>query len=730
VARPFRYGFILGLVTLATALAAAGGWRYARASAPVNGPIILVTAESLRANRLTAYGYSDSRTPAIDALAADGIVFERAYSHAAQTLPAFASLLTGRLPFETGVRDDVGFTVKESERLLAEMLRDRGFATGAVMSTFTLRRDSGIAQGFNFFDDKMSSADTGSMISGVARDGAESERIAERWLDSAGTGRAFLLLQLNEPRGVRPPAVADAAERPYDRSTEEADDVIGRLTRYLKAHQLYDRSTIILSSAHGEGLGDHGEQTHGLFVYEEAVRVPLIIKLAAGEGAGRRVADIVQHVDLVPTVLDLAKAPIPGNVRGRSLKPLLDGASHLPERLAYSESLFGRYHFGWSELTTVTDGRYRYIKAPQDELYDLRQDPEERRNLALDPAQAQTLASLRAGLDGLVGASPIHPQNEVPADDRERFAALGSVGRAFDVEGAPADSPDPKDRIAQLEAYRSAMNLAVAREWPRAIERLLAIVQDDPSLLEVWRQLGDVTFRAGRYEHAIDAYSHLLSAQPADTAAHLAIIAPLVRLNRYDDARRQAEEAESVTKATDTVSKASVHEWLARIAIARHDADRAREEAALSAEADRTRPLPFYVDGRLLYDQGRYADALPLFEQAAAALAKSHGRAVSGLHFYLADTLTHVDRATDAEGELLAELKDFPDSVRARVALATLYHAAGRPEDAAQAVEDLVRTSPTAEAYTQAARLWTSLGDRRQASAARAAADRLTITAH
>ena len=152
--RSFRYTLILVLFALGTGLAAVAGWRYARTSAPVNGPIVLITIDSLRADRLPAYGYGRIQTPALDALATDGIVFERAYAHAPQTLPAHVSLLTGRLPFETGVRDDVGFEVGESERLLAQMLADRGYATGGVVSSFALRRDTGLARGFAFFDDE------------------------------------------------------------------------------------------------------------------------------------------------------------------------------------------------------------------------------------------------------------------------------------------------------------------------------------------------------------------------------------------------------------------------------------------------------------------------------------------------------------------------------------------------------------------------------------------------
>ena len=194
------------------------------------------------------------------------------------------------------------------------------------------------------------------------RDGGESEKIAEHWLDSAGTSRAFLFLHLNEPHKPYAPPERFSQYSPYDGEIAYADEIVGRLIHYLKTHQLYDRSTIVLLSDHGEGLGDHGEQEHGLFVYDEAIRVPLIIKQESNVGAGRRVSDLVQHVDMVPTILDLVKAPVPDNLRGRSLKPLLEGTGPLRERPVYSEALYARNHFGWSELTALTDGRYQYIK--------------------------------------------------------------------------------------------------------------------------------------------------------------------------------------------------------------------------------------------------------------------------------------------------------------------------------------------------------------------------------
>jgi arylsulfatase A-like enzyme/Flp pilus assembly protein TadD len=723
VSRPIRYTFILVLVAIGTALAAVGGWRYARASAPVSGPIVLISIDTLRADHLPIYGYAHVRTPAIDALAADGIVFDRAYSHAPQTLPAHAALLSGRLPFETGVRDNVGFVVKPGERLLPQLLRERGFTTGGVVSAYVLRKETGISQGFDFFDGDMPSSSPELSIGQVQRDGSISESIAEHWLDTQRSSRVFLFLHLYEPHKPYTPPERFSAFAPYDGEIAYADEIVGRLIHYLKAHQLYDRSTIVLLSDHGEGLGDHGEQEHGLFVYDEVIHVPLIIKQAENLGAGRRVADVVQHVDLVPTILDYVKAPIPGNLRGRSLKPLLEGTGRLPEQAVYSEALYARYHFGWSELTALTDGRYRYIKAPLPELYDLARDPHERDNIAGDRASSAT--AMRGALDRLTAGSAIPAPAAVSADARERMQALGYVGSQSEMPAGPGEAlPDPKDKREILERYREAIDLAGDHQWAPAIARLQEILKDDPEMADVWSQLATFAIRTDRFDLALDAYKHFIELQPADPNGYIGAGTTDLRLRRLDDARAHAELAAQVAAPRDIRSRASAHELLAKIALARHDADAAREEADLVRQADPRLPMPAYVAGRLLYDQGRYEEALPLFQQAVRDLERSGALQMTELHFYTADTLGRLERYPEAEKEFLEELRYFPQNSRARAGLAMLYQATGRADLADTAIADLLRTTPTPDAYALAARLYTMFGDASHANAIRAEARR------
>ena len=493
----------------------------------------------------------------------------------------------------------------------------------------------------------------------------------------------------------------------------------------MKSHQLYDGSTIVLLSDHGEGLGDHGEQAHGLFLYDEAIHVPLIVKQAGSTGGGRRIRDVVQHVDIAPTILDLAKAPIPGNLRGRSLKAVLDGSGSLPAQAVYSEALYGRYHFGWSELTALTDARYRYIQAPTGELYDLERDPRERDSIADDPEGAPVRESLRGKLGRLIAGATIDAPGKVSAEERERLQALGYVGGRAAVTATPAARlPDPKDTHAILESYRKAVDLAVDRKWVQAIALLHRILDQDPAIVDAWEQVAAFAMLAERYDQAIEAYSHVIELEPTGPAAYLGAAGAMLKVRKLDDAHAHAELAVRVAGERDARSRAAAHELLARIALARHDAEGARREAGLARESDPKLPLPAYIEARLLSEQGNYAEALSFFEQAIAELKRSSGRTIANLHVHTADALVHLDRAADAEREFIEELKVFPHNTSARAGLATLYHANGRSDDVARVLDELVTVSPTPDAHALAARLWTTFGNRQQADAVHAQARR------
>lgn len=676
MSRAARHVVILVTVALCGGLAAFGGWRFAKASAPVNGPIILISIDSVRADHLPVYGYAAGSTPAIDALAADGVVFDRAYAHVPETLPAHATLLTGRLPFETGVRDSAGFALPASARTIAELLRDRGYKTGGIVSSFLLRKETGISSGFTFFDDERV-APAGSTEVPLTRDAAETEQVAEHWLDSVGTSRAFLFMHLGDRQVARD---RFAGLDPYDATIASADEAVGHLVKYLKTNQLYDQATIVLVSDHGQGLGDHGEQGHGLLTYEEALRVPLIVKQPSGERRKTHVTATVQQIDVVPTILDLAKAPGASGLRGRSLTPLLGGGT-IPDVPVYAESWLGAYRFGWSPLTSLIVGHSQLVSSGvRDELFDLSLPAAERVDIAAD--HADEVATLKKRLTEY--ATPVSPLKATPvtATDRARFESLGYVG----VPGAQAptdgERTNPLDRIAFIENYRAAVLLARTDDWKGALDAYRALTQAEPGMADLWLHLAATAARNERHDVALDAYRKSLDLDPSNASSHLGAATSYLRTRKLDDAAREAQTVLD-DATTDSIQQAEAHEVLARVALNQNDQTRARAEAVAAEAADSNRPVRDFVEGRIALSESRYGDAVDAFNRAMASADKTRRPPLTDLRVSTAEALTHLDRTQDAEQLLNAELAAFPANARARSALQALYRASGRSREAA-----------------------------------------------
>ncbi|HTM26435.1 MAG TPA: sulfatase-like hydrolase/transferase [Vicinamibacterales bacterium] len=676
-------------------------WRATRPPAP--GPIVLISIDTLRADHLPAYGYTKVRTPNIDTLAAEGVVFEHAWSHAPQTLPAHTSLLSGQLPFEHGVRDNVGFTVKKGQWFIQRALQERGWPTGGFVSAYVLRAATGINQGFDTYDSDMPASSGERSIGQVQRGGDKTLAAAISWIDARDRAKPFFLfLHFYEPHKPYAPPARFAAYSPYDGEIAYSDELVGRFLDRLRSAGLYDRATIVLLADHGEGLGDHGEQEHGLFLYQETTRVPLIVKLP-GRHRGRRVAAPVQHIDLAPTILDLAGAPARTELRGRSLRPLLEGTGALQDAPIYSEALYSRYHFGWSELYGLVDSRYHFIRAPRDELYDLERDRSESQSIGADRPQVRQ--AMRGALESMIAKTSIAAPAAVDEQDRQRLAALGYVGTGSSASlSLPGDSlPDPKDKIQVLEKYRRASDLAGALKFADAMVLYRELLAADPEMTDAWLQLAEVCLRQGLTEDGVRAYREVIKRNPKDAGSLLGAGGGLLRLGRLDEAQKHAELAVSVAPA-------AAHELLAKIALARHDPDAALREARLAQQADPTLPMPLFVEGLIAYNQGRYAEALGPFMRARDAL---RGRTIqiNELNYYLGDSLAHLERYPEAEPCFQEEIRLFPHNTRARAGLAMLYRAMGRDADSERAIDDLLRASPTPEGRALAAQLWTMFGE-------------------
>jgi len=721
--RRFRRAFsgLVAVVIVATLGIAGLRWYSAfrllsgQAGTTSAGPVILVVIDTLRADRLPIYGYQAGRAPALTAFAREAVVFDRAYAHAPQTLPSHASMFTGRLPFEHKVRDNLGFTLGAGTPTLAEMFRSSGYRTGGFVSAYVLRPETGISQGFDVYDATFPPMAADRSVAQVQRPGPQTLAAAEAWLGSLTSDRLFLFLHLYEPhKPYRPPErFADLGA--YDGEVAFADEIVGTLFANLKKRGWYDTATIAVLADHGEGLGDHIEEEHGLFLYDEVIRVPWIMRLPRAQSAGRRVKDPVQHIDLLPTFAALTGLTAPPGLRGRDLSVALFDRGALPAQGIYAEALYPRYHFGWSELLSLTDDRYRYIKAPREELYDLERDPGERANIAAERVQSAT--ALRSALEALVAGRDVEAPSAVSDEDRQRLAALGYVGtQSSSSSGGRRGEAraDPKDKAPLLRTYRQAVERISEGRLEEGTRLLRNILDEDPAMTDVWSQYAAALGRLGRFHEAFDAYAHVIKLQPDEPNGPLGASSMLLALNRPEEARAHAELALASAPS-------QAHQAIALIEVARKRDDEAVRQAELAAAADPGLPMPAFIRGTIAYNNQQYDRALGLLLEAQKGYAQRSAQA-RDLHFMIGDALARLERYQEAEPYLKEEVRLYPQHVRARAGLALLYQSMGRGADAERTLVDLVRDVPSREASDTAARVWRMFGRPDRAAAVEAEA--------
>ncbi len=515
--------------------------------------LLLVTIDTLRADRVGAYGSGRGLTPTLDALAARAVRFDRAYAHAPMTLPAHASILTGLIPPAHGVRNNGSFRLDASRQTLATCLRRAGYRTGAFVGAFVLDVRFGLNHGFDVYDDQYGT-ETGPVTFGfVERPANEVLTRAAGWILGEKGGRAstpfFAWVHLFDPHAPYQAPRMQVAD-PYDNEVAFTDAEIGSFLGELDAAGQLDRTLIIVVADHGEALGDHGEATHGLFAYDATLRIPLII---AATGIRPRVVRApVSQVDILPTVLDLVGVPTPPAIQGRSVLGALGGAT-ADDRPIYFEALDANLTRNWAPLTGVISDGWKYVDLPVPELYDLARDPGETNNLAAHEAARlrtlqQQLEDLRARVtDRAAAPAPID------ADAAARLRALG-----YTAAQAPAGSrksrfseaDDPKNLIDLHRDYERALTLAGQREPQAAIDLLRSVIQRRPDFTAAYMNAASILIETGQAAAAValldeatrnglatpeltarQGAAYLAAAEPARAAA---VLAPLVADGRGD----------------------------------------------------------------------------------------------------------------------------------------------------------------------------------------------------
>lgn len=390
--------------------------------------LVIVTLDTTRADRLSAYGFMDVSTPNLDRVAREGVVFERASSVAPLTLPAHASLFTGLFPPRHGVRDNSSKPLAPVQATLAEILQAQGFQTGAFVGSIVLASDRGLAQGFDVYDDAVTERKPDNRRRALPQRRADEVITAAiQWLDGGAGGRFFLWAHLYDPhRPYDPPEpYRSRYHDPYVGEIAFADAQIGRLLEALDRHGLANRTVVVVAADHGESLGEHGERDHGILLYENVLRVPLMIR--APRVLPRRIDRLVRLVDVMPTVLEMFALPIPP-MEGVSLMPLIADERRRLALESYAESMYPQ-RFGCSPLRSIGDGRFKLIDAPRRELYDLAEDPFEERNIYEErPRVAERLGRRLAALEERTPLSRGAEERSVVAPEQQKkLAALGYI---------------------------------------------------------------------------------------------------------------------------------------------------------------------------------------------------------------------------------------------------------------------------------------------------------------
>jgi choline-sulfatase len=465
----------LSIFLLALVLAAV--WRRAR----VRPHVLLVTIDTLRADHLGCYGDKGAETPVLDGLAAGGTRFAVAVAHVPLTTPSHASILTGLTPLRHGIRDNGGFALPEGIPTLATLLHGAGYRTAAFVSGFPLDRRFGLGRGFDTYDDRLPYGDDPRRAAYVERRADATTEAALHWLAGVATDQAppwLLWVHYFDPHApYEPPGelAARFAQRPYDGEIAFVDRQLGRLLRGLEEKGLAARTLVLVTSDHGESLGEHGEETHGVFIYDSTVRVPWIMS-GPGVPRGRVATTVARGIDVTPTLLDLAGQPVPASMEGRSLKKAT--ALPLPDAPAYLESEFTRLQLGWAPLRAWRTATWKFIDAPRPELYALEVDADEAHNRFRE--NLSTASSLQTTLRAALAVTTPDADAPAQAGTAERLRALGYLGGGASAP-ARASGRDPKEGIVLLRQIERG--IAEARSNPDlAIRELTAALAEDPQM--------------------------------------------------------------------------------------------------------------------------------------------------------------------------------------------------------------------------------------------------------
>ncbi|MDI6697382.1 MAG: sulfatase-like hydrolase/transferase [Candidatus Saccharicenans sp.] len=674
--------------------------------------VILITVDTLRADRLGCYGFIPDLTPAMNKMAASGVRFENCIAQTPLTLPSHTTILTGTLPIHHGVRDNGGFVVSPRLETMAESFKAAGYRTAAFVSAYVLDSKWGLNQGFDYYFDRFDLGRFEKISLGeVQRRAEETIDEALTWLEKNKSQKFFAWIHLYDPHTpYEPPEPfkSQYPDRPYLGEIAYTDSQLARFWNYLEKEKLLDNLFLVLASDHGESLGEHGETTHGFFVYQEAIHVPLIFVTPFEKFKGKTYSGVVTLADMMPTVLEMIGLNIPPEVQGRSLLPYFDGRKKAEDRMAYSETFYPRYHYGWSELRSLQNNRYKLILAPVPELYDLKSDPDEQKNLVyIEKKVYEQLTRLAEEFEKKAGEKAIEADfASVDEETREKLAALGYLGSFVDPARLSGKKlADPKDKINIFNEISRARETGMAGHFEEAISALRKILEDDPTISDGFFALGNLYFKARKFQEAVEAFTRSLELKPDDSFAVINVANCYAALNKLDLAEQFI--LEQVKRGFDD-------------------------------------PQFYHVLGTLYALRGNYEKALPYFGEclkknprsasahnAIAAIclnrddlagAEEHLRAAQelnptllNLRYNLAQLRERQNRIPEAMELYRQEIADSPSHYKALFNLARLYRLQHREQEELETLQRALQANPDFPlTYFYLARIYLRRGERYQ----------------
>jgi len=645
--------------------------------------VILFTLDTTRADHIACYGYPDVKKPHLDALAGRGVLFEQAATSSPLTLPAHCSIMTGIYPTYHGVRVNGNTALSEEQTTIAEVLSSRGYRCGAFIGAFVLDGRWGLEQGFEQYDDqfdlqKYKHIDLGA----VQRPGNQVMDAALAWLDKAKTNPFFAWIHLYDPHApYEPPEpyYSEYSQRGraglYDGEIASMDEQIGRCVAWLEKNGLSENTVLVLIGDHGEGLGSHGEGTHGYFIYDYAAHVPFVITTPFQGLQGVRVPSQVRGVDVFPTILGLVGVEGRAGTHGRSLLPLMFKPELRPEDSAYGESMAPNIQFGWSPLQYLRTTRYKYIDAPKAELYEISRDADEQTNLFRD--RPEIARSMKAELDRLIAetskGAPVPQAANLDKETVERLAALGYIGAPVSAKKSSAGDPralaDPKDKLSVFISIQEAGELILENHYVRAAENLEVALREEPTIPQALLQLATCYTELGRTGEAKAQLDSVLKNDPENVQALIALANLYLR-------EGQREDVIALCKRTLSVDENNVQAYM--------------------------------LMGEICMAERNHSEALPYLEKAVEIQPK-----LTRNRLNLAACLVGVRQYDRAEIMLKEIIHEYPKSARARYNLGLLYEEQGRLDEAKTAYAEEVSAFPREfQARFNLGKILFKLGDR------------------